>query len=109
MAVPSGRRLVLERPFLPEPHGVVGPTGAWAKRLQTTLVLYLSNVAFRLNRCVLRDGTVRFTGPVLLRSYTTSTRPTAAAANAGAVIFVSDASGGSKFQGSDGSSWVSLG
>ena len=109
MAVPPGRRLVLEKPQLPEPHGVRGPTGAWAQRLQTTLALYLTNVAFRLNRCLLRDGTVRFTGPTLLKVYTTSTRPAAASANEGAIIFVSDGSAGNKFQGSTGSTWLGLG
>ena len=40
--------------------------------------------------------------------YLTASRP-AASTNPGLVIFVSDAAAGSKFQGSDGSSWVSLG
>jgi len=39
--------------------------------------------------------------------YTTATRPGTVAA--GTIIFVSDAAGGSKFQGWDGASWVSLG
>lgn len=109
MAVPPGRRLVLEKPQLPTPHGVLGPTGAWAQRLQTALVLYLTNLAFRLNRTILRDGTVRFTGVTLLNIYTTSTRPAAASANEGAIIFVSDGSAGNKFQGSTGSTWLGLG
>jgi len=40
-------------------------------------------------------------------TYTTATRPGTRAA--GTIIFVSDASAGSKFQGWDGASWVSLG
>lgn len=44
-----------------------------------------------------------------LPTYTTTTRPAASAKNAGMAIYVSDAAAGSKFQGSDGSSWVSLG
>jgi hypothetical protein len=47
-------------------------------------------------------------GPVKVGTNTTATRP-AAAGLAGAVIFVSDAASGSKFQGSDGSTWLSLG
>ena len=86
-----------------------GALGAWAQRLQTALVLYLTNVAFRLNRCLLRDGTVRFTGVTLLKVYTTSTRPAAASANEGAIIFVSNGSAGNKFQGSTGSTWLGLG
>lgn len=39
--------------------------------------------------------------------YKTATRP--ATVNEGTIIFVSDAAAGSKFQGWDGSSWVSLG
>jgi hypothetical protein len=42
-------------------------------------------------------------------SFTTATRPTAAQAGAGAIIFVSDAAAGSNFQGSTGTAWVSLG
>lgn len=38
-----------------------------------------------------------------------ATRPAASAANEGLLIYVKDAAAGSKFQGSDGSSWVSLG
>lgn len=45
-------------------------------------------------------------GSVTIGSFTSATRPAHAA---GKMIYVSDASAGSKFQGSDGSSWVSLG
>jgi hypothetical protein len=41
--------------------------------------------------------------------FTTATKPGATTVQAGTMIFVSDAGAGSKFQGSDGSSWVSLG
>jgi hypothetical protein len=47
-------------------------------------------------------------GVMQIGTFTTATRPTAAS-YPGAVIYVSDGAGGSKFQGSDGSSWVSLG
>lgn len=52
------------------------------------------------------SGDLAVTGSVTIGSFTTATRPTHAA---GKMIYVSDASAGSKFQGSDGSSWVSLG
>lgn len=42
-------------------------------------------------------------------SYTTATKPTAAAAGVGALIFVSDATDGQRFQGSDGANWKILG
>lgn len=41
--------------------------------------------------------------------FTTATRPTAAQAGQGAIIFVSDGGAGSVFQGSTGTAWVSLG
>ncbi len=41
-------------------------------------------------------------------TYTQSTRPLASSVTPGTIIFVSDASVGSKFQGSTGSSWVNL-
>ena len=109
MAILPGRRLVLEKPFLPAPLGVAGATGAWARQMQATLSLYLSDVAFRLNRTLLRDGTVQMTGELKLNVFTEATKPSASAGGAGAVIFVSDGTSGRKFQGSDGSSWLGLG
>lgn len=41
--------------------------------------------------------------------YTVATMPAASTANQGTIICVSDAAAGSKFQGSVGGSWVSLG
>ena len=46
--------------------------------------------------------------PHVFPTFTTATQPTVSSFT-GAIIYVSDASAGSKFQGSDGSSWVSLG
>lgn len=56
----------------------------------------------------------RLGSPFVLDTYTDGTGPDpdtrpAAADNPGAIIYVSDGAAGSKFQGSDGSSWVSLG
>ncbi len=42
------------------------------------------------------------------RKYTTATLP-AASQHEGKIVYVSDAASGSKFQASDGTSWVSLG
>lgn len=44
----------------------------------------------------------------ILETFTEATKP-AATGNAGRVIYVSDAVAGSKFQGSDGASWLGLG
>lgn len=106
---PPGRRLVLEQPPLPQPLGIVGTTGVWARQLRASLTRYLGEMAFRLNRTVLRDGSVRFTGVVLLKVFTEATKPAAATANQGGLIFVSDGSAGNKFQGSTGSTWLGLG
>jgi hypothetical protein len=51
---------------------------------------------------------VRANGVVQLQSFTTAGRPTASSYTGG-LIYVSDGAAGSKFQGSDGTSWVSLG
>jgi len=55
---------------------------------------------YRLNRMMPQDGSEGFV------SYTLATRPVG---RTGAIIFVSDAAAGSKFQGWDGSAWVPLG
>jgi Pectate lyase superfamily protein len=54
------------------------------------------------------DGSLTVGGTIQLAAFTLATRPPAATWTGG-IIFVSDAPRGSKFQGSDGSSWVSLG
>jgi len=54
------------------------------------------------------DGSFAVGGTIQLATFTLATRPPAASWTGG-IIFVSDAPRGSKFQGSDGSSWVSLG
>ncbi len=43
-----------------------------------------------------------------VEAFTEATKPSAAG-NAGRIVYVSDGAAGSKFQGSDGTSWVSLG
>lgn len=108
MAVLPGRRLVTEQPFLPDPLGLTGKTGAWARQIKATLTLYLTDVTFRLNRTLLRDGSVQMTGALKLNVFTEATKPTAAAAGAGAVIFVSDGTDGTLFQGSNGTDWIAL-
>lgn len=49
------------------------------------------------------------TGRLTTATYTEATKPTAASAGAGSIIYVSDGSAGNKFQGSDGSAWLGLG
>lgn len=50
----------------------------------------------------------KFNSPPILPFYLTATLPLATD-HKGAIIFVSDASSGANFQGSDGTSWVNLG
>ena len=109
MAILPGRRLVTEQPFLPDPLGLTGPAGVWARRMKAALTLYLSDVTYRLNRTLLQDGTEQMTGALKLKVFTEATKPSASAGGAGAVIFVSDGTSGRKFQGSDGSTWLGLG
>jgi hypothetical protein len=56
-----------------------------------------------LDRLGVRPSSLR------LPTYTMATLPPATTANAGMPVYVSDAAAGSKYQGSDGSAWVSLG
>lgn len=100
---------VADVPILPRPPVARDPLiRAWATDITRIVHDILARISFRVNRMLGVDGKERMTGPLRLRSYTTATRPTASD-HTGGMIFVSDAAGGSKFQGSDGSSWVSLG
>ena len=103
-------RQVLQTPNLARPTslltlaGVVTHLGAMAK----SLVDVIGDHAWRLNRVLPKDGTEAMTGPLVLKTYTTATRPTASSWTGG-IIYVSDGGGGAVFQGSDGTDWVNLG
>ncbi len=100
---------VIESPRLPSPTtSLPEDLAQFAESLVVTLIGILQERGFRLNRVLPRDGTEPMDAPLTLETYTTATRP-AAASYAGAIIYVSDAASGNKFQGSDGTSWVSLG
>lgn len=94
----------LPLPQDPSPEGFQNILIQWAN----ALVSQLFSLGRRVNICLTKDGTEPMTGPLPLATYTTATRP-AAVSNKGAIIFVSDGAAGSKFQGSDGTTWVSLG
>jgi len=72
-------------------------TGTTPVRVAQNFIQGASGLNWNINRFEVKAGV-----------FTTATRP-AAADYAGFIIYVSDGAGGSKFQGSDGSSWVSLG
>lgn len=85
-----------------------GPHESDILALLQALRKHLIQVAQRLNGTLPKDGSEAMTGPLRLATYLTASRP-AAASYPGAIIYVSDAGAGSKFQGSDGSVWVYLG
>ncbi|TVR78990.1 MAG: hypothetical protein EA405_13655 [Rhodospirillales bacterium] len=102
-------RPVRERPLFPHivpetPRGLLDFAGSLVRQL----VEVLSEMAYRLNRTLPKDGSEAMGHPLPLATFTVATRPPAADW-AGGVIYVSDASTGAKFQGSDGSAWVNLG
>lgn len=51
----------------------------------------------------------KFSKEPAVPTYTEASKPTAATAGPGSIIFVSDGGAGNKFQGSDGSTWLGLG
>ena len=95
-----------ENPYLPLTSP--GPHQAFLGSLVAAVADVFRRVIQRVNLTLPKDGSEAMTSPLVLATYTTATRPTAADWTAG-VIFVSDGAAGSVFQGSDGSSWVSLG
>lgn len=86
----------------------VGPHQPFLTVLVTMLTRILSRIAWRLNRVLPVDGSEAMTGPLELKSYLTAGLPPAAA-NTGAIVYVSDAAPANHFQGSDGAAWVVLG
>ena len=97
---------VQERPILPNPNS--GPHYSILAALLQALYKMFAEYGFRLNRVLPLDGTEAMTAPLVLMTYTTATRPTAASWTGG-TIYVSDGAAGQKFQGSDGTAWVFLG
>lgn len=101
-------RPVPERQELPVPRTDDRNMNVWGMLLVRTLMNVLSEIGQRLNRSINVDGEVTMNQPLVLATFTSAERPDAGDWEGG-VIYVSDASAGSKFQGSNGSSWVSLG
>ena len=95
------------RPLFPTETGS-GPHRVFLNLLIRVLTEWTELVRRRANETLARDGNEAMEGPLPLRSYTTAGLP-AAASHTGAIVYVSDAAPGSKFQGSDGTAWVALG
>jgi hypothetical protein len=103
---------VPERPtFTSPPRGADPSLAIFGSDLIRTLTGLFTSVNMRVNRTLPKDGTEPMTAPLELMTYTDTpdTKPAAAAANAGSIIYVSDGGAGAKFRGSDGTSWVNLG
>lgn len=100
---------VNERPILPQtfPTTLAGLLD-FSGTLVRQLIAEFSAYGYRLNRVLPKNGSERMSGPLQLASFETAGRPDPTEWE-GAVIYVSDASSGSRFQGSDGSQWVDLG
>lgn len=105
MAETVNPQLPLPTPSASDPQSILRTFIAWANALLDALFAY----GKRLNACLPKDGTEAMTGGLQLASYTTATKPAASTANKGVVIYVSDGGAGNVFQGSNGSTWVSLG
>lgn len=102
-------RTVQEQPVMSQavPENVVGLAHAFGVLLRSLIFLF-NEYGYRINRVLPTDGTEPMIGPLELMTYTVATLPTAADYE-GSVIYVSDGGAGTKFRGSDGTSWVSLG
>jgi len=96
-----------ETVLLPDPSSATF-SASWASSLLVALRRAFLETGVRVNRLLPKDGTEPMTTPLPLASYLTANLP-AAASSKGMVVFVSDATAGHHFQGSDGSSWVTLG
>ena len=101
---------VPEQPALPRPVAArdFRAVTQFMVDLVRTVQTALSEHAFSINLSLPRDGGEAMTRPLPLATFTVATLPTAADWTGG-MIFVSDGGAGTKFRGSDGTSWLSLG
>ncbi len=86
---------------LPSPNA---DTQSWGASLVSALMQQLSYIAQRANGLLAADGTEAATAPVLLKSYTVSTVPTASSYTGG-IIYVSDGTSNKRLAVSDGTNW----
>jgi len=88
--------------------GTMASVQRWAGASATALAQLTAELSRHINRILPTDGADGMQAPLPLASYATADIP-AAADWEGAIIYVNDASAGSQFQGSNGTSWVNLG
>lgn len=97
-------RLVPEQPQV----GQLGLTGTLQAltlavgRILAGISALMSDVGYRVNRTLPKDGTEAMTGVLPLKSYTVATVPTV---GTGELIYVSDETGGAIPAFSDGTNW----
>ncbi len=97
-------------PFLPT-QIEKGPHESFLAALLVALTNTFIRSAQRVNGVYPKDGTEAMEAPVKLRAVLDADLTTdfPAADWSGSVIYVSDGSGGTRFRGSNGTSWVNLG
>lgn len=104
MAGTVNTQLPLPQPNAHSVEAIFRTMVGWAN----TLVQQLLPYGVRINLCLPKDGSEAMTGPLPLVTYTTATKPSAVG-RGGQIIYVSDGGAGNVYQGSNGTSWVSLG
>lgn len=96
-------RKLPDRPYVPKPPPAAD---TYSQRLHSALTQSLGEVAQRSNQSLTLDGIERMTGPLKLRPATVAGLAAYPAADwTGAVIFVSDETGGPVIAFSDGTDW----
>ncbi len=76
--------------------------GMWISRLTVAVWRNFSEVAYRLNGALPKDGTEAMTGALELRSYTVATLPAPGTAD---LVYVSDETGGATLAFYNGTNW----
>lgn len=97
---------IADSPILPKPTGLVSvqAISLFLRILVRTVQTLFGSLSYNLNRSLALDGTDSMTGPLVVKTYTVATLPTASAWTGG-IIYVSDETGGGDLAFSDGVHW----
>jgi hypothetical protein len=97
---------ISDTPSLPKPANLVSffNISIFLIALVRALQNILSTISYTLNRTLSLDGTDAMAAPIVVKTFTVATVPTAASWEAG-IIYVSDETGGATLAFSDGSDW----
>ena len=98
---------IADTPSLPKPANIVTffNTSLFLISLVRALQGILSQISYVLNRTMSLDGTDSMTAPLVVKTFTVATVPTAASWTAG-LIYVSDETGGATLAFSNGTNWL---